>query len=424
VAPQFIEGKALLERALGLFERIGDRTGVMSTVIAMAYASYAPVIHLSSSARHLEEIRRVTSRLAEFVTESERARQELQMLIGVHVYARAKVVPDLMLSRGEEAHRAARLLGDQTTEFQAAGGVALSYLDLGDVPEAEHWLGLAANVASAAPTPTRARQLEMWRGMVRAAAGDVDGTRRHLEHAIELATSQGRASARCEAHARYALEASRLGAATGQPDLLELAERSAMAAKEMCALLPGHPLWAPQADAALATIALARGDVPGAVAAAGAAIQALQAASHEDANLEIAIPVGRAMLAGGPPDAQAFVTGHLRLMLSRIAQGTLDEAIRVRWLKGPLGRQLVELAGSFDVGPQTTTPAAFDGPDVDDVDRRLLRLLTEGNTNGEMAEKLGLSEEAVITKLAKLLARLGVANRAEATSLAFKGFAL
>ena len=45
------------------YERIGDRTGVMSTVIAMAYLSYAPVIHLASSARHIEEIRRVIARL-------------------------------------------------------------------------------------------------------------------------------------------------------------------------------------------------------------------------------------------------------------------------------------------------------------------------------------------------------------------------
>jgi DNA-binding NarL/FixJ family response regulator len=50
---------------------------------------------------------------------------------------------------------------------------------------------------------------------------------------------------------------------------------------------------------------------------------------------------------------------------------------------------------------------AFDGPDIDDVDRRLLRLLTEGNTNAEMAEKVGLTEDAVSTQLARLLARLG-----------------
>src|SRR4029450_716699 len=104
VGPRFREATDVLERALGIFERLGDRTGVMSTVIAMAYTQYAPVMHLSSSARHLEEIRRVTSRLSELVTESERARLELQMLYGVHVYALAKGGPDPAMARGRDAH--------------------------------------------------------------------------------------------------------------------------------------------------------------------------------------------------------------------------------------------------------------------------------------------------------------------------------
>ena len=53
----------------------------------------------------------------------------------------------------------------------------------------------------------------------------------------------------------------------------------------------------------------------------------------------------------------------------------------------------------------------------------LLRLLTEGNTNAEMAAKVELTVEAVGVRLAKLLVGLGVSNRAEATTLAFKGFA-
>ena len=76
IGPLFIEAGQVLERALAIFERLGDRTGVMSTVIAMAYARYGPVMHLSNSARHLEEIRRVMSRLTEIITESERDRLE------------------------------------------------------------------------------------------------------------------------------------------------------------------------------------------------------------------------------------------------------------------------------------------------------------------------------------------------------------
>ncbi len=437
--PLFKETGEVLERALGIFERIGDRTGVMSTVIAMAYARYGLVVHFSSSARHLEEIRRVTSRLSELVTESERARLDLQMLYGVHVFSRAKVVPDLALSRGEEAHREAKLQGDRAIEFLAAGGVALSLVDLGDIEDAERWLGLAAAAASVAPSRARAQQLETWRGIARARAGDAEGMRRHLERAVVMATEGGRASARCEALARVAVEASRLAAgrpargpdaevgdSSVEPDpaLVDLVERSAAQVKELLPLLPGHAPWGAQADAALATIALARGDIPAAVMAGGLALQALQAALHEDVSLEIMVPAARALFAGGPPEVQGFVRAHLQSTLSKIAQGTADEEIRVRWLTGPVGRELVELAG-----PMAVPAAAAEGktqpvgPSLDRAERLLLQLLTEGHTNAEIAAELEVTQEDVAERLLRVQARLGTTSRAEATSLAFRGLA-
>ena len=435
VGPLFVESTQVLDRALGIFERLGDRTGVMSTVIAMAYAQYGTVMHFTSSARHLEEIRRVTSRLSELVTESERARLDLQMLFGVHVYSRAKVVPDSALSRGEEAHRAAKLQGDRSTEFLAAGGVAMTLLELGDVEGAERWLGLAAAAASNAPSRTRSFQLETWRGMARAGAGDAEGMRRHLESAVAMATEGGRASARCEALARLAIEAARLVAASaqgGEPDpaLVELVERSAAQVKELLPLLPGHAPWGAQADAALATVALVRGDIEAAVMAGGAALQALQAGLHEDVSLEIVIPAARAVFAGAPPEMQGFVRGFLQQTLARIAQGTADEKIRVRWLTGPVGRELVELAGPMEAPataaaePGSEAPAAQPGqPTLEDAERRLLQLLTQGRTNAEIAAELDLPEDEVVQRLARLLARLGTSSRAEATSLAFRGLA-
>jgi DNA-binding NarL/FixJ family response regulator len=439
VGPYFRDASEVLERALGIFERLGDRTGVMSTVIAMAYARYGPVMHLSSSARHLEEIRRVTSRLSELVTESERARLELQMLFGVHIYARAKVVPDLAISRGEDAYRAARLDGDRSIEFLAAGGVALTLLELDDIDGAEKWLGLAAAAASMAPSRTRAGQLETWRGMVRAGARDAEGAVRHLEQAVTIATESGRASARCEVLARMALVAARLldarlggrgaDAEDSMPDatLVEVVERSAAQVRELLALLPGHAPWGAQADAAIAIVALHRGDVEAAAAAGGAAFEALQAALHEDTSLEVVMPAARALFAGGPPDVQTFVRGYLQSVLSRIAQGTTDEAIRVRWLTGPVGRQLVELAGASGdgQGPAFVGEAAASdaSPGLDQAERSLLQLLTEGRTNAEIAAELDIDEEEVGRRLARLQVRLGASSRAEATSLAFRGLA-
>jgi DNA-binding NarL/FixJ family response regulator len=419
------ETRELFERALVLYERLGDRSGVMSTVIAMAYVEYAPMIHINGSARHIEEIRRVTSRLSDLVTESERARLELQLLYGVHVYARAKVVPDLMISRGVDAHRMAKVLGDRSVEFLAAGGVALSQLEMGDQVEAEQWLDRAATAAAAAPTPLRARQLETWRGLVREAAGDAAGAREHLERALQMATDVGRPAARCEALAQLAITAARLGAPANDAELLDLAERSAHEAAELNAVLTGHPPFAARAGAAIAIVAMARSDLERAVGAAGPVLQGMQEAHHEDLDLDIVLPAGRAVLAGGPPEMQGMVRGYTRILLTRIAQGTVDDEMRVRWLRGPIGRELAELAGPMELpeAPATDAEGVNQGPPVDEVDRRLLTLLTHGSTNREMADDLGLDEAAIAQRLAGLLASIGASSRAQATSLAFRGLA-
>jgi DNA-binding NarL/FixJ family response regulator len=228
------------------------------------------------------------------------------------------------------------------------------------------------------------------------------------------------------------MEASKLVArrlATGgAPDdeLLTLVERSAMQAKELLPLLSGHAPWGAQAHAALATVALVRGDMAEAATAGGAALQALQAGLHEDVSLEIVIPASRALIAGAPPEVQASVRNYLQLTLSRIARGTADEGIRVRWLTGPLGRELVALAGPVEAVPEEAAPDAASRdsvPSLDDPERHLLRLLTEGRTNAEIAAELGLGEDDVAERLARLQARLGTSSRAEATSLAFRGLA-
>jgi DNA-binding NarL/FixJ family response regulator len=247
---------------------------------------------------------------------------------------------------------------------------------------------------------------------------------------VALANERGRASGRCEALARLALEAARLvgssagvGGGTPDPALVELVERSAAQVKDLLPSLPGHAPWGAEVDAALATVALARGDIPAAAMAGGAAVQALQAGLHEDTSLEIVIPAARALFAGAPPDVQDFVRGYLQMTLSKIAQGTADEAIRVRWLKGPVGRQLVELAGPMAPRADESAAATDAGPGLDDDERRLLQLLTEGHTNVEIAAELGLGPDEVAERLSRVLARLGTSSRAEATSLAFRGLA-
>ena len=47
--------------------------------------------------------------------------------------------------------------------------------------------------------------------------------------------------------------------------------------------------------------------------------------------------------------------------------------------------------------------------------------MTEGLTNREMAERLGVTEAAISTRMAGILASLGASDRAQATTLAMRG---
>jgi tetratricopeptide (TPR) repeat protein len=412
IAPLVYEAHGLLQQALELFERLGDRRGAMASIIALGYLSWAADIHLGSgSARHIEEIRRLTSTAKAFTNESERAAFEAQMLFGVHVFARAKLIPDLALSRGEQAAEHARQMGDRSLEFAAAGGTAMSYLDLGEVTEAAPWIERAAAIASEHPTPLRARRLETWRGMAAAAAGDAAGMRTHLERAVQLAGESGLPAARCEALARLALEASRLGADAGDAELLDTAEQAATEAAELAATMPGHPPWGAEASASLSRIALARGRPDEAADHARSALGALQSAQHEDVQLDVAVSVANALVA--LPEWEQL-RPYLQQTLAMIAQRTVDEDVRVRWFRSPIGRELTRL-----VGPVDQLPAA-DGFEQAGVDPALLKSLMHGKTNGEIADELGIDESAVVRQLAELYAQIGATSRAEATAFAFR----
>jgi DNA-binding NarL/FixJ family response regulator len=420
-APFFNGARERFEQALAIYERIGDQRGTMSAIIAMAYASWAADIHLGSGAgRHIEEIRRLASRMDTMTNESERQVAEAQMLYGAHVFSRAKVVPDVALSRGEEAYRQAKVLGDRGLEFLAAGGTALACLDLGDVDKARSWLDRAAAVAGDAPTPYRGRQLELWRGQLEGAAGNADAMRSHLERALQLATEHGLLAARAETLAVLAMEAARLGAQTKDVELLAVARKAAADTKTAMEQLPGHAPWGAQADAALARVALAEGKPDEALAAARSAVTAMMAARHEDSHLEVLVPVVEALANAGQPEELGMARGFLQILLALTAQRTFDEDVRVRWFRSPLGRETVQAAGALD-GMSMQPAEAEDAPKgMNDDQTALLKLLTEGLTNQEIAERLGISPEQVSSQLIDTFARIGADSRAEATAFAFR----
>jgi DNA-binding NarL/FixJ family response regulator len=112
---------------------------------------------------------------------------------------------------------------------------------------------------------------------------------------------------------------------------------------------------------------------------------------------------------------------HLQLTLAMIAQRTMDEDVRVRWFRGPLGREMTRLAGPIEYASNVADGNGHpSGDGAEDQDAQLLRSLVQGKTNGEIAEEIGIDEQAVTRRLGELFARIGASSRAEATALAFR----
>jgi DNA-binding NarL/FixJ family response regulator len=358
-------------------------------------------------------------RVKSMTKESERALADTQMLFGSHVYALAKGMTDVALTKGEEAYRAARAIGERSIEFAAAGGVAQASAGLGRNEQATHWLQLAAAVASSAPTPGRMCRLELWRGTVMASAGNAEAVIEHLERSANMAMDQGRPAGRSEALARLALETARLGRMRGDESLLLTAERAAVEVLRNSSLLPGHPPWTAQALAARAEVMIGRGDTRAAADFGRQAIADLEGAMREDLRLETILPAANAIIAGGSEAEIESARERLQLILALQAQRILDEDVRAEWFRSDTGRELTRLSGPLSQERLESLQTMDTG--LDEGDSRLLGLLVQGNTNREIADELGVTEQAVTIRLAELFVKIGASSRADATVAALMG---
>jgi DNA-directed RNA polymerase specialized sigma24 family protein len=147
---------------------------------------------------------------------------------------------------------------------------------------------------------------------------------------------------------------------------------------------------------------------------ARAAAGALQAAMHEDLNLDVLLPGARVLMETAAPEWEEGVRPFVQMSLAMIAQRTIDEDVRVRWLRGPLGSEMVALAGPIDAIAATAGSAPVDA------DSLLLQSLVQGKTNAEIAGELGIDEPAVERRLGELFATIGASSRADATAFAFR----
>ena len=234
-----------------------------------------------------------------------------------------------------------------------------------------------------------------------------------------MAANQRRPAAQAEALALLALEAARRGAASNDESLLDAAASAAREARRIVGQLAGRPPWAAQADAAESRVALARGDNDSALQFARSAMDYLQSSMREDPHLEILLPAARAVLAAGEPEEKQGVTGQLQVYQAFGASRMMDEQVRVRWFRGPVGSELAELAGPIRA-PSAGVAAPARGDELDESQNRVLHMLVQGHSNREIGEELSLDDAGVNGLLSALYAQIGTSSRAETTAFAFR----
>jgi DNA-binding CsgD family transcriptional regulator len=340
------------------------------------------------------------------------------MLYSIHVYARSHGHPHLALLRGAETYEAARTLGDHQLAFLAAGGVALTHIEMAEVTEAEAWLDRAAAIALETPRPVPARQMETWRGLLRSAAGDLPGMRRHLERALALATERGSPAGRCELLALLAAESAFHGTALSDADLLTQADMYARDSLQLAAMLPGNPHWEARAHGALGEVALVRGETEAAAQAATAALDALKRTGNFFPLVlpDVLLAIARCLAGVDDQRAQLFRT-ETRVILQRVAEATRDDDVRARWFRAPIQAELTTLVGAAPiVGPDQVHKELLGG--LTERQAEILRRVTSGQTNREIAEQLEMAEQSVAEELERVFLILGVSTKDQATAAA------
>jgi DNA-binding NarL/FixJ family response regulator len=133
---------------------------------------------------------------------------------------------------------------------------------------------------------------------------------------------------------------------------------------------------------------------------------------------DILLLVARALAKSDDPKAHAFRAETCR-DLQAVAEGTHDDDVRARWFRAPIQRELAELVGASDLAVQAAGRADLPGG-LTEREAEVLREVTSGKTNLEMAVDSGVSEEHVARQLDEVFAKLGVSTPAEATALALR----
>jgi ATP/maltotriose-dependent transcriptional regulator MalT len=316
---------------------------------------------------------------------------------------------------------AARAIGLSSLELLAAGGAALAYAGLGDIAEADAWLDRAGKAALMSTEALPERQLETWRGLVRSAAGDVEGMLTHLERALALASDHGSPAGRCELLAQLALGAARHGADAADEKLLARAEEWGQETIRMAsALPPSDAPWLGEGEAALAQVELARGNTEAAVEHGMRSIAELRRTRQLFTFLypEWRLLCARSLEGVDEPMVAEF-RAHAIRDIHMAAHETADDVTRGKWLRAPVMGELARRVGAAEA-VRVERSGAVVPAGLSERGLEILRGVMSGKSNKELAATLGLSESDVAEELKLAYDALGVATRTQASYAAMK----
>jgi two-component system, NarL family, response regulator LiaR len=116
----------------------------------------------------------------------------------------------------------------------------------------------------------------------------------------------------------------------------------------------------------------------------------------------------------------AIQAGAASFLLKDVAPGDLMEAIRAVYhgearLHPTVMRKLMKQVATQPAAPQRTATA-----DLTEREMEVLRLVAEGMSNHEIAERLVISEKTVKTHISSLLSKLGLEDRTRLAIYAIK----
>jgi DNA-binding NarL/FixJ family response regulator len=133
----------------------------------------------------------------------------------------------------------------------------------------------------------------------------------------------------------------------------------------------------------------------------------------------VLLPVTAAITSAGTDEERMSILSYLQLQTAVIANRIVDESIRSRWFRGPVGSALASLASDPDM-PLTRHAQEGSVEGLDDEDAQLLKLVVQGLSNEEIADRLGVGAGDVAQRLASTYAKIGASSRADATTFAFQ----